>query len=196
MRRSTSAPPRSEPNRPSAATADAANVVVLASGNLGLISFPGWKERMTYEQIADAYPDLLPGLVGHEGIGFVMVHSEHDGGLVIGAEGMHYLATGRVVGKDPLAPFGPNAARHLRRTDGFGNAPDILVNSFYDPATGEVAAFEELVGCHGGLGGTQTQPFVLYPGGLRRARRADRRGGGAPRRPQGLAHRVSRDPDR
>jgi hypothetical protein len=35
--------------------------------------------------------------------------------------------------------------------------------SRYDPATGEVFAFEELVGSHGGLGGTQTQPFVLHP---------------------------------
>ncbi len=147
----------------SAATAGAANVVVLASGNLGLISFPGWKERMTYEQLVEVYPDLLPGLVRHEGIGFAMVHSAHDGGLVIGEEGMHYLVTGRIVGKDPLAPFGPNAAPHLSRTDSFRNAPDILLNSFYDPVTGEVAAFEELVGNHGGLGGTQTQPFVLYP---------------------------------
>jgi hypothetical protein len=26
-----------------------------------------------------------------------------------------------------------------------------------------VAAFEELIGCHGGMGGYQTQPFLLYP---------------------------------
>ena len=26
--------------------------------------------------------------------------------------------------------------------------------------------FEELVGCHGGLGGFQTHPFVLYPADL------------------------------
>jgi uncharacterized membrane protein YvlD (DUF360 family) len=145
------------------APGDADTVVVLASGNLGLISFPGWKARMTYEQLVDAYPELLRGLVRHEGVGFVLVHSESDGGIVIGAEGINYLAHGYAVGTDPLTPFGPNAARHLKRTDGFGNAPDILVNSRYDPATGEVAAFEELVGCHGGLGGLQTQPFVLYP---------------------------------
>jgi hypothetical protein len=51
----------------------------------------------------------------------------------------------------------------LKRTDGFPNAPDILVMSLYRPETGEVAAFEELVGSHGGLGGPQTHPFVLYP---------------------------------
>jgi hypothetical protein len=26
-----------------------------------------------------------------------------------------------------------------------------------------VTAFEELIGCHGGMGGYQTQPFVLHP---------------------------------
>jgi putative membrane protein len=150
-----------EPQQAGAA-ADA-NVVVLASGNLGLISFPEWKERLTYEQIVDTYPDLLRGLVRHEGVGFVMVHSASDGGLVIGPKGLFYLEHDYAVGTDPLTPFGPNAKLHLKRTDAFANAPDFLVNSLFDPTTGEVAAFEELVGCHGGLGGPQTQPFVLYP---------------------------------
>ncbi len=154
--------PNSGPDHPANAPEEA-NVVVLASGNLGLVSFLDWKDRMTYEQIVDAFPELLPGLVRHEGIAFVMVHSESDGGIVIGKGGMHYLDHGYAVGDDPLLSFGPNAAAHLKRTDGFSNAPDILVNSQYDPESGEVAAFEELVGCHGGLGGPQTQPFVLYP---------------------------------
>jgi putative membrane protein len=92
-----------------------------------------------------------------------MVHSETDGGVVIGPKGIHYLNDDHVVGEDPLTGFGRNAARHLKREDSFANAPDILVMSLHDETTGEVAAFEELVGCHGGLGGTQTQPFVLYP---------------------------------
>jgi hypothetical protein len=29
-----------------------------------------------------------------------------------------------------------------------------------------VAAYEELIGCHGGLGGYQTRPFVLFPSTL------------------------------
>ena len=32
-----------------------------------------------------------------------------------------------------------------------------------DAETGEVAAFEELVGSHGGIGGAQTEAFLLYP---------------------------------
>jgi putative membrane protein len=142
---------------------EAANVVVLASGNLGLVSFPDWKTRMTLEQISSNFAGLVNGLASHEGIGFVMVHSESDGAVVIGWSGIHYLDDGHVVGEDPLNGFGRNAARHLKREDSFIDAPDILVMSLHDELTGEVAAFEELVGCHGGLGGPQTQPFVLYP---------------------------------
>jgi hypothetical protein len=50
--------------------------------------------------------------------------------------------------------------------DSFPHAPDILVNSVYDPVTGEVPAFEELVGSHGGFGGLQTRPFLCYPAHL------------------------------
>ncbi len=138
-------------------------MVVLASGNLGLISFPKLPGRLTYEQIVDTFPVLIPGLIQHEGIGFVLVHSGTEGGLVISGRGIRYLDHGYATGEDPLAPYEPNAARHLKRTDTFANAPDILVMSRYDPTTGEVFAFEELVGSHGGLGGTQTQPFVLHP---------------------------------
>src|SRR5204862_2819709 len=42
-------------------------------------------------------------------------------------------------------------------------APDILAISVYDAESDEVAAFEELIGSHGGLGGPQTRPFLLYP---------------------------------
>ena len=48
---------------------------------------------------------------------------------------------------------------------GFGleHVPDILVNSFYDKEADEVCAYEELVGSHGGVGGSQSKPFILYP---------------------------------
>jgi putative membrane protein len=138
-------------------------LVVLASGNLGLVYGTRTPERATLELIETYYPGLLDGLAQHEGIGFVLVHSEANGPLVIGGQGRHYLADGRLEGDDPLANFGPNAARHLRRYDGFADAPDLYVSSFYDPGTGEGAAFEEQIGFHGGLGGPQTQPFLLFP---------------------------------
>jgi hypothetical protein len=42
-------------------------------------------------------------------------------------------------------------------------APDVLVHSTVDAQTGEVHAFEELVGCHGGLGGWQNSAVLLHP---------------------------------
>ena len=41
-----------------------------------------------------------------------------------------------------------------------------MVNSFYDPQLDEGCAFEELISFHGGLGGPQTQPFILHPSTL------------------------------
>jgi hypothetical protein len=141
----------------------AADVVVLASGNLGLISFPKYAQRLTVEEISGLYPGLINGLISHPGISFVLVNSSVDGGVVLGAEGVYYLDTDTFSGVNPLANFGPFAAEHLRRANAFENAPDIYVNSMFDPETEEVAAFEELVGNHGGLGGPQQRPFILHP---------------------------------
>ena len=140
-----------------------ATLVVLASGNLGLVYGTRMPGRATLEVIEAYYPGLLDGLAQHEGIGFALVHSDLDGPVVIGGAGRNYLRDGRVEGEDPLVSFGPNAAQHLRRYDDFPNAPDLYVSSFYDPETGEGAAFEEQIGFHGGLGGLQTQPFLLFP---------------------------------
>jgi hypothetical protein len=138
-------------------------VVVLVSGCLGLVYLPLSKERLTLEQIAEAHPQLLGTLSSHPGVGFVMVRSHAEGPLVIGGAGRRRLADDTVEGEDPLAPFGPMAAEQLRRHDRFPHCPDLLVNSIYDPACGEVAPFEEFMGSHGGLGGAQTHPFAVVP---------------------------------
>jgi len=139
---------------------------VMASGCLGLISFPRQPGRLSLERIEALYPLLIPTLREHPGIGFLLVRSERHGALALGPAGTHFLDEDRVEGKDPLAPFGPNAADHLRRTDGFPHCADLMLNSTYWPEFGEVAAFEELVGSHGGMGGTQSFPFVLHPAEL------------------------------
>ncbi|MFL5733278.1 MAG: phage holin family protein [Chloroflexia bacterium] len=143
--------------------AKSAQTIVCASGNLGLISFTELPGRVTLEQMNAAFPGFLEGLVAHEGIGFVLVRSEEKGGLVIGEQGIYSLTTDSYEGDNPLEVFGPYAAEALRELDSYSNVPDVVVNSFYIPETGEVAAFEELVGSHGGLGGPQNRPFLLYP---------------------------------
>jgi hypothetical protein len=137
--------------------------IVLASGNLGLIYLMEEPRRLCLEEIDERHPRLLETLRGHRHIGFLLVHSRDRGPVVLGARGTRFLSDDTVEGEDPLAPFGPRAADHLRRTDGFEHVADIMVNSFYEPALEQGCAFEELISFHGGLGGPQTRPFILHP---------------------------------
>ena len=139
---------------------------VFGSGNLGLIYVRGSKERLTRDQLDRRYPALLAGLAAHPGVGFVVVLDDVDGPIALGAAGSHRLDDGRVDGVDPLAPFGPNAPAFVRRAALRPEAPDIYVNSLVESGTEEVAAFEGLVGCHGGLGGWQDRALVAVPADL------------------------------
>ena len=145
------------------APADDGSIVVVGSGNLGLIYFTGNAHRLTLEELETMHPDLVGSLAAHPGISMVLVRSASRGGVVIGRDGAVHLDDGRVEGTDPTAPFGPHTLSSLRREDAMEHAPDLLVISQYDPELGEVAAFEELIGSHGGIGGAQTQPFILHP---------------------------------
>ncbi|UGS37804.1 phage holin family protein [Capillimicrobium parvum] len=142
------------------------DVVVLGSGNLGLVYLMDEPRRLTAEEIETRHPGLLPSLCEHPHVGWLLVRSAADGAMVHGPRGRRRLTDDRVDGEDPLAPFPPNAARHLRRTDGFEHVADIMVGSFYDPDLDEGCAFEELISFHGGLGGPQTRPFILHPPAL------------------------------
>jgi uncharacterized membrane protein YvlD (DUF360 family) len=142
------------------------DVVVLGSGNLGLVYLMEEGRRLTLEEIGARHPELLPALRSHPHIGWVLVRSGEHGAVVLGARGTRYLEEDRVEGEDPLAPFAPTAASHLLRTHWFAHAPDLLIGSFYDPALDEGCAFEELISFHGGLGGSQTRAFLLYPAQL------------------------------
>ncbi|OEV06569.1 hypothetical protein AN219_34175, partial [Streptomyces nanshensis] len=157
--------PESGPQNEERTPSRSAGPVVLASGNLGLVSFPDVPGRMSREQVDKRHPTLLRTLADHPGIGFLLLHSEQHGPVVLGGGGAeHRLDTGEITGgPDPLAPFGPGAADAVRRTAGFRNVPDIMINSVIDPESGAVHAFEQQIGSHGGLGGEQNDAFLLSP---------------------------------
>ena len=138
-------------------------VIILASGNLAMIYLTQWPHRLTYEEITSKFPNLLPGIVDNEYVGFVLVRSKEKGDMAIGLDGTYYLDSNEIEGKNPLEGYGENVVRHLKRNSNFDHTPDILVISFYDSVANEVCAFEELVGSHGGVGGEQSKPFILYP---------------------------------
>jgi hypothetical protein len=140
-----------------------ADLIVVAGGNLALIYFNASKERMNLEEIAEIYPDLVDALANHPGIGVLMVRSAAHGLLCVGRNGINYLDEGRVEGEDPLTAYGDLAAASFKRLDSIAHVGDVAVVSHFDPETQEISAFEELIGAHGGLGGAQTRPFLLYP---------------------------------
>ena len=136
---------------------------MLGSGNLGLVYLMEEPRRLTLEEIDQRHPRLIPALRSHPHVGWILVRSAERGAVALGANGEHYLDEGQVEGEDPLAAFSPTAPGHLLRTDGFPHVADIMVGSFYDPELDEGCAFEELISFHGGIGGPQTQPFILAP---------------------------------
>ena len=139
------------------------DTIVLGSGNLGLIYLMEEKARLTLEEIEERHPELIPALRSHPHVGWLLVRSAAREPSQSARRARNYLAENRIEGKDPLAAFSPNAPRHLLRTDGFEHVADIMVGSFYDPDLDEGCAFEELISFHGGLGGLQTRPFIMYP---------------------------------
>ena len=136
-------------------------VVVLGSGNLGLIYLMEARRRLSLEEIEARHPRLVTALRTHPHVGFVLARSGKRGPVALGARGTRYLDEDRVEGEDPLGPFSANAATHPRARP--ARHPRPLVNSFYDPQLDEGCAFEELISFHGGMGGSQTQPFILAP---------------------------------
>ena len=142
------------------------DVVVLGSGNLGLVYLMEERRRFTLEEMNDRHPELIPALRSHPDVGWLLVRSSEHGPLVLGGTGTRYLSDGRVDGDDPLGHFSPTAPSHLLRTDGFAHVADIMIGSFYDPSLETGCAFEELISFHGGIGGPQTRPFILHPAEL------------------------------
>ncbi len=141
-----------------------AEVTLCYSGNLAQVYFDLHPRRITLSELNNAYPGMVDALVQHEGIGFVVAYEDDGEPVAFGKNGARNLHTGNVVGEDPLAPYGDIALRswQVRRIANFENAGDLLLNSTLYP-DGTVAALEELIGSHGGLGGEQTDAFLLHP---------------------------------
>ena len=142
--------------------AQAPAIAVVGSCNLGAVWFTEAVERLTLADLEEQHPGLIEALATHPGVGFVVVGTG-KGPVAIGAGGVMNLRSGKVTGDDPLAGWPAQARADFARVSAFDNAPDIYVNSLYESSLGEVAAFEELVGCHGGLGGWQTRPLLVHP---------------------------------
>ena len=93
-------------------------------------SMPG---RVELEEIERRWPDLLPGLVDHAGVGFLLVHSEEFGPVVLGRDGAAPAGTGVVIGEDPLLPLRPARRRAGGPASTFPHCADVVINSRLRP---------------------------------------------------------------
>jgi uncharacterized membrane protein YvlD (DUF360 family) len=139
-----------------------AEISVLGSGNLGTL-YVHSRVRLTLEDLQERWPKLVPGLCAHKGVGFIAGLDAAGVPWALGAHGRIRLDTGEVTGQDPLQPYADHAAGVLRRAVMMPEAPDLYLNSRIEDATLDIAAFEPLVGAHGGLGGWQDRAILLTP---------------------------------
>ena len=147
-------------------TAAPPDVVVASSGNLAHVYFTSQSDRMTEEAIETRYPGLIEALARHPGIGALLVRSADGHALVLGPYGRLDLTADPSAGDHALADYGPRAVENLRHLEGLANVGDLMLFGAIDRVSGEVTGFEELVGSHGGLGGWQSEPFILCPATL------------------------------
>ena len=155
--------------RPEAAAGAPGDVVVCSSGSLAHVYFTSQPDRLTAETIETRYPGLIEALARHPGIGALVVRTDAGSTLVVGAQGRVDLNAHESADSDALADYGPRAAENLLHLEGFPNAGDLILLGALDRESGEVTAFEELIGSHGGLGGWQSEPFILCPATLQLA---------------------------
>jgi len=153
--------------RPEAAAGAPGDVIVCSSGNLAHVYFTGKPDRLSCETIEMSYPGLIEALTHHPGIGVLVVRTDAGHVLAIRAQGRLDLSAGESDASDSLADYGPRTAENLLHLEGFLNAGDLVLLGAVERESGEVTAFEELIGSHGGLGGRQSEPFILFPATLK-----------------------------
>ncbi len=144
-----------------------ANITVCGSGNIAQVYFDIASHKLTLEELNAVYPGLVDVMVKHEGIGLVVGYNSVGQPVALGKSGSRNLHTGEIIGDDPMIMFGDpdlRAAQVCRIAD-FPHAGDLIVNSTVYP-DGTVAAMEELIGNHGGIGGEQTDAFIFHPPNL------------------------------
>lgn len=152
------------PERPDS-TPEQAPLVVAASGSLAHVYRTDLPGRVAREQLDELHPGLVRGLAEHPHVGLVVTRRADGAVRVDGADGWRVLGGEEGEGADPVAPYGVHAEADLLQHSGRDHVGDLVLLGAYDRSLGEVVAFEELVGSHGGLGGWQTEAMLVHPRG-------------------------------
>ncbi len=141
------------------------DIVVRSSGSMAHIYFNVSPSPLDLSEIAVLYPSLLRQLIEHPGIGLV-VGREGGETVIVGKGGTITLDEegAEIQGENPLAslPEPELAAEQLRRLASFPHSGDLILFGAWH-GDGKLVCFEDQVASHGGLGGPQDYPFIMYP---------------------------------
>jgi hypothetical protein len=150
---------------PAAALSEAPEIAVCVSGCLAHLYLKGCGQKLTLEEVRQRLPGLVESLTRHPGIGLVGAVLESGEAVALGADGLRNLTTGEVVGADPLQVYGHQErwAAELARLLSGASSGDLVLNGSWLARERKVVVFEEQTSSHGGLGGPQTEPFILLP---------------------------------
>jgi uncharacterized membrane protein YvlD (DUF360 family) len=160
--RSLPAPP---PVPTGAVAGEAPEIAVCVSGCLAHLYVKGADRRLTLEEVRAMMPGLVAALATHPGVGFVAAMRQDGDAVVLGRDGVRNLTTGEVAGQDPLRPFGQASVwgPELARLVAGESSGDLVLNGAWLAQQRKVVVFEEQTSSHGGLGGPQTDPFLMTP---------------------------------
>ena len=122
-----------KPEKRSKSDVSGEEVVVLGSGNLGLVYLMEEPRRLTLEEIEQRHLRLIPALREHPHVGWILVRSAEHGAVALAADGIHYLADGRVEDATCSRPSRPTPRDIFCAPTGSKDVADIMVGSFYDP---------------------------------------------------------------
>jgi hypothetical protein len=140
------------------------DVAVRVSGPLAHVYFNVSDQRLNLSDIAVLYPALLNRLIEHPGIGLV-VGREGEETVMLGPNGTLTVHpdVDQLRGSNPLEGLAdpPEQAERIHRLASFPRSGDLIILGAWQNDT--VVTFENQIGTHGGLGGPQERPFVLYP---------------------------------
>ncbi len=144
------------------------SISILNSSPMSNIYFNFSPDRVDLEEIERVYPGLVGALVRHEGIGLIVCSSNGEP-LILSRQGRVFYRNGAktVDGEDPLKPFedAEYIEQEILTQMAMPEAGDLVLYGAYSDS--RVINFEEQMGGHGGIGGMQNTPFILYPSGVR-----------------------------
>ena len=143
------------------------DVVVKNSGSLAHVYLNVSPRRLQISDISALFPDLVVTLASHPGI-WLVIGLEGSDVLVFSRGGvlsLHDDGTLSMEGNDPLQDLmePEKARRELRTLARYPHSGDLILLGRYDPQTNTVVCFEDQWASHGGLGGSQDYPFIVYP---------------------------------